>query len=157
MLGRWTNRDPILFEGASSNLFAYVDSDPITFIDPAGDVALALRILNAVLAGSASAAAQFTVHGHVASNASLAGSMAVGFLTGSLTAMTFGQGYFFGVLVQSELKHRDAVRQNARACRFGDPRHGTQYSPYNSAAVSDTPMASWDPNQGRWRRKNSNR
>jgi RHS repeat-associated protein len=35
-LGRWTARDPILFAGGQANLFAYVGSDPINFIDPSG-------------------------------------------------------------------------------------------------------------------------
>src|SRR5574337_478099 len=34
--GRWTTKDPILFNGEDSNLFAYVQSDPINFVDPYG-------------------------------------------------------------------------------------------------------------------------
>lgn len=34
--GRWTSKDPILFKGGSTNIFGYVDSDPINFIDPSG-------------------------------------------------------------------------------------------------------------------------
>ena len=35
-IGRWTARDPILFQGGDSNLYGYVASDPINIIDPAG-------------------------------------------------------------------------------------------------------------------------
>jgi RHS repeat-associated protein len=35
-LGRWTAKDPILFSGRDSNLFAYPGSDPINNIDPTG-------------------------------------------------------------------------------------------------------------------------
>jgi RHS repeat-associated protein len=34
--GRWTARDPILFAGGQSNLYAYVGSDPVNFVDPSG-------------------------------------------------------------------------------------------------------------------------
>ena len=34
--GRWTAKDPIRFGGGDSNLFGYVDGDPINFFDPYG-------------------------------------------------------------------------------------------------------------------------
>ena len=34
--GRWTARDPILFEGGQSNLYAYVGNDPVNRTDPEG-------------------------------------------------------------------------------------------------------------------------
>jgi RHS repeat-associated protein len=35
-VGRWTAKDPILCEGGDWNLFAYVEGNPILFIDPEG-------------------------------------------------------------------------------------------------------------------------
>ncbi|MEW6774692.1 MAG: putative Ig domain-containing protein [Bdellovibrionota bacterium] len=35
-VGRWTSKDPILFKGGDTNLYGYVVSDPINFIDPLG-------------------------------------------------------------------------------------------------------------------------
>ncbi|HRO66098.1 MAG TPA: RHS repeat-associated core domain-containing protein [Pseudobdellovibrionaceae bacterium] len=34
--GRWTTKDPILFGGNDTNLYGYVMSDPINFVDPKG-------------------------------------------------------------------------------------------------------------------------
>ncbi|WP_374033379.1 RHS repeat-associated core domain-containing protein [Bdellovibrio bacteriovorus] len=34
--GRWTSKDPILFNGGDTNLYGYVFSDPVNFIDPTG-------------------------------------------------------------------------------------------------------------------------
>jgi RHS repeat-associated protein len=34
--GRWTARDPILFAGGQTNLFAYAGNDPVNAIDPSG-------------------------------------------------------------------------------------------------------------------------
>lgn len=35
--GRWTAKDPILFEGGDQNLYAYVANNPISRIDPSGN------------------------------------------------------------------------------------------------------------------------
>lgn len=45
--GRWTAKDPILFEGGDSNLYAYVGSDPVNFIDPTGEFAFIPFVLGA--------------------------------------------------------------------------------------------------------------
>lgn len=34
--GRWTLKDPIMFEGGDTNLYGYVANDPVNFIDPSG-------------------------------------------------------------------------------------------------------------------------
>ena len=34
--GRWTSRDPILFDGGQTNLYAYVGNDPVNSVDPDG-------------------------------------------------------------------------------------------------------------------------
>jgi RHS repeat-associated protein len=36
MTGRWTAKDPMLFKGGDTNLFGYVVSDPVNWIDPLG-------------------------------------------------------------------------------------------------------------------------
>jgi RHS repeat-associated protein len=43
MAGRWTGKDPIRFEGGTTNLFEYANSDPVNQMDPQG--------LNPLLAG----------------------------------------------------------------------------------------------------------
>ncbi|WP_413943308.1 RHS repeat domain-containing protein [Bdellovibrio sp. HCB-162] len=35
-VGRWTSKDPILFNGGDTNLFGYAANDPVNFIDPTG-------------------------------------------------------------------------------------------------------------------------
>ena len=34
--GKWTAKDPILFEGGDSNLYGHVLSDPVNLVDPEG-------------------------------------------------------------------------------------------------------------------------
>jgi len=34
--GRWTAKDPILFNGGDTNLYGYVMNDPVNWIDPLG-------------------------------------------------------------------------------------------------------------------------
>ncbi len=40
--GRWTARDPIGFAGGDSNLYGYVFSDPVNYIDPTGEIVPAI-------------------------------------------------------------------------------------------------------------------
>ncbi len=35
-IGRWTAKDPILFNGGQTNLYVYVGNDPVNHIDPSG-------------------------------------------------------------------------------------------------------------------------
>lgn len=35
-VGRWTAKDPILFNGGQTNLYVYVGNDPVNLIDPPG-------------------------------------------------------------------------------------------------------------------------
>jgi RHS repeat-associated protein len=35
--GRWISRDPLLFDGGDTNLYGYVQNNPLNLIDPAGD------------------------------------------------------------------------------------------------------------------------
>ena len=42
--GRWTAKDPILFEGGDSNLYGYTFNDPVNLIDPNGEYAIPLLI-----------------------------------------------------------------------------------------------------------------
>ncbi|MEL6196168.1 MAG: RHS repeat-associated core domain-containing protein, partial [Myxococcota bacterium] len=38
--GRWTSKDPILFEGFSWSLYQYVEGDPVNLLDPEGEFAI---------------------------------------------------------------------------------------------------------------------
>jgi RHS repeat-associated protein len=52
--GRWTAKDPILFDGQDTNLYGYVLDDPVNFIDQDGrDTTLAdvLKVLNDLIDG----------------------------------------------------------------------------------------------------------
>ena len=40
--GRWTAKDPILFAGRDTNVYAYVANDPVNAIDPSGKILLPL-------------------------------------------------------------------------------------------------------------------
>ena len=46
--GRWTAKDPILFGGEDTNLYGYVQNDPVNFADPDGEH----PVLAALLAGA---------------------------------------------------------------------------------------------------------
>ena len=35
-VGRWISKDPILFDGGQSNIYAYINNDPVNHTDPSG-------------------------------------------------------------------------------------------------------------------------
>jgi RHS repeat-associated protein len=47
-VGRWTSKDPILFDGGQGNLYLYVDGDPINRFDPNGLVDACLAAIVAL-------------------------------------------------------------------------------------------------------------
>jgi len=46
--GRWTSKDPILFNGGDTNLYGYVLADPINHIDPDGKWAQYLPVITVI-------------------------------------------------------------------------------------------------------------
>lgn len=69
--GRWTSKDPILFNGADTNLYGYVLQDPINKIDPDGQIwqyvgpAIAWCLLNPICRSAASNLIRYPFQRHV--------------------------------------------------------------------------------------------
>jgi RHS repeat-associated protein len=59
--GRWTARDPIGFAGGDTNLYGYVFSDPVNFIDPTGEIAF-LPVLALVMKGASLALTAYDLY-----------------------------------------------------------------------------------------------
>jgi RHS repeat-associated protein len=80
-VGRWTAKDPILFAGGDTDLFGYVQSDPVNMADPLG-------LLNILAGGGASATAITGAEGSagIVVNPGIGGSEADAGLFGSLGA-----------------------------------------------------------------------
>lgn len=54
--GRWLSKNPLRFNGGDSNLYGYVMSDPVNFIDPSGNVPVLPGLLNSNGNGGATGA-----------------------------------------------------------------------------------------------------
>jgi RHS repeat-associated protein len=81
--GRWLAREPLLFEGASNNLYHYSQGDPINLVDPDGNIPLivAVPLVGGVVNGLFGAAQQ------ISSGAGL-GDVGAGFLNGFASGVT---------------------------------------------------------------------
>lgn len=79
--GRWTSKDPILFNGGDSNLYGYSFNDPVNFVDSDGRN----PVIIAVGIGAA-----------VGGVANVAGAYAAGTLTYNNAAQNFGIGALAG-------------------------------------------------------------
>ena len=51
-LGRWTTKDPLRFDGGSTNLYQYANGDPVNFVDPGGRIAWAAWFMFGMVAAS---------------------------------------------------------------------------------------------------------
>jgi RHS repeat-associated protein len=78
-IGKWTAKDPILFAGGDSNLYGYVQNDPVNFVDPEG-----LWIAQAIGGGVGAAYGMYSAHQNGTSM--LQGAL-VGGLTGVLSTI----------------------------------------------------------------------
>ncbi|WP_353538864.1 RHS repeat-associated core domain-containing protein [Colwellia sp. KU-HH00111] len=101
--GRWTSKDPIRFAGGDSNIYGYVFSDPVNFIDPSGEVAVwvALGFFNGVISGVGTALNGGSI-GDVAKSAF------IGFLTGVIGGVGTGMN-----AAKLSLVMRDGVSKSA--------------------------------------------
>jgi RHS repeat-associated protein len=45
-VGRWTSKDPILFNGGDTNLYGYVMNDPVNWVDPHGKNPIILVLID---------------------------------------------------------------------------------------------------------------
>lgn len=111
-IGRWTSKDPILFNGQMTNLYGYSFNDPVNFIDPDGKnplliiagPALAGAISSGVttylMTGSRSQAIDAAITGGIAG--AFAGVGAIGAIIGggsSMVAGIVGAGVDLGITI----------------------------------------------------------
>lgn len=99
--GRWTSKDPSGFAGGP-NLYAYAYSDPVNFVDPAGDVPIIVAIIGvgAVVGGVSEAIGAYGSGGDAGDVAAAFGRGAVagaaGALVGAAVAIHTGNPFLVG-------------------------------------------------------------
>jgi RHS repeat-associated protein len=96
--GRWTNKDPLIFDGGQSNLYAYAESEPINRIDPDGRIWI--QVAAGLAGGAWNAYQNYSAASAVVgvTTKQLIASSALGFATGALSGFTATFGIGAGVL-----------------------------------------------------------
>ena len=95
--GKWTAKDPILFNGGDSNLYGYVLNDPVNLVDPEGK----FGILGGIVAGAIGGAIVGAIDAALNARCSAEGwrIFLVDTVSGALGgALAVGSG-FFGALI----------------------------------------------------------
>jgi RHS repeat-associated protein len=89
--GRWTAKDPLIFEGLQTNLYQYVANDPANLIDPTGEIVWFLFGAGAAIGAAAQLWANFDAFncGKISAEQYLT-SIAAGALTGALASLPSG-------------------------------------------------------------------
>ncbi|GAX61501.1 Rhs family protein [Candidatus Scalindua japonica] len=126
--GRWTAKDPILFAGGDTNLYGYVFSDPVNFVDPDG------RIIFNFATGGIGAAIGAAVG---ATNAIFnGGSIWKGVVFGALTGVT--AGFTFGASIYVHAAAHAAISAGTDALQqtFANPCIKIKYGSVVSSGIA---------------------
>jgi RHS repeat-associated protein len=127
-VGRWTAKDPIGFGGGDTDLFGYVQNNPLYFIDPYGESAMELAIPIAI--------------GVSQLDTSLPGPADV--LAGGILALAYLYDNFPTYAAEGWMSPEEAARQKANDilkekkqedCGSQGDRSGRSGDPYNAAAT----------------------
>jgi RHS repeat-associated protein len=158
-VGRFISEDPIGFEGDDPNLYAYVEDDPVNWIDPSG-----LIPKGGYGPGAPSNAARYAiVGGAIGAGVTAVGSIGVDVVTGGANilatpaeiaiggAVGAAAGYGIGALVDFCAEHTKGKRKSTKEDHeAGDARRGRDRGGEKGDARRRPPRIRPDKWKGPW-------
>lgn len=146
-VGRWTSKDPIFFGGGQSNLYVYVNGDPINYIDPTGHFGIVGAVGGGIGAALVPNTKRSDVYSGIAIGAITGATVGSGaglgaiFATNSLAQLTFTGKMDFGQAILSSLMalySRGSV--NGLAKTFGTSSKAVEAAMDTAVGVSLVPV-----------------
>jgi RHS repeat-associated protein len=116
-VGRWTAKDPIFFAGGDTDLFGYVQNDPVNFVDPTGQFLVSGTVLVGYVYGPAIVAAGTAAAYRLGPYLPAILDYAEGFLPGPpSTALGVGGALTKEILENTWDSISDALENNDKPC-----------------------------------------
>jgi RHS repeat-associated protein len=133
--GRWTAKDPVLLDGGQVNLYTYVHGDPVNFVDPVGEEALAAAAGTGIGIGAGGGGIAAAAAG-----AAVAGAGIVGWTIGSFL------NPLVEPYVQTALDYYFPAKEHTKGKRKSTYDKHTKPRPGRSNEKKRDPKKGWKPN-----------
>ncbi|MFA5832146.1 MAG: RHS repeat-associated core domain-containing protein [Bacteroidota bacterium] len=162
--GRWTSKDPILFEGKDINIFCYATSDPINFNDPNGKFFGLSSFWSNVIIQTSIGAATGAVMGAITMGKNSIDEAQSGGLFGFIAGVIGVKGHVAGIFFEL-LTNNDEIGKSGNPKQIGiatflpegfdsDLVAGFSYATKDKSGVyNQTQLKSWSEIYG-WRNHN---
>jgi len=129
-IGRWTAKDPILFGGGDTNLYGYVENDPVNLSDSMGEFAVSLG--GAVIGAGGDVLIQLAFNGGRLECIKWE-SVGIAAGLGAVNPFSLGSSFVKAAKAATQSKRMEAARQGSRTAR----NHQRRYEKHRDSSIKE--------------------